>query len=473
MRPAQHGHAKQALKHALPALLCAACSPATPAEVAAHASGPDVSSSATALGTATAAPTRTESAPRATLTPWPRSAEPRVAALRDALDFGRLDAVRAQLADAALAPAEASELRARAAALAGRTLEALRQLETWRATHPADPTSYAAAAEIYGNAQKFDAAWEELGRGERACGPSAEFARAKGVLWILREGGAEKGLALLESAQAADPALAFAGRALAQAHLLVAKLELRAVQQEHTSKGDASDAAKFASACAHAAAALRHDPADVDVQRLDADLAAARGDFGHAISVVGALVARGEPLQAELASLYKKAGFGALLERRRDVALERFRAARELGLGAEELGSGAALLEQEAHARADEGLDAFARGDIAEAELCCEAALRWDPDELAARNQLGVIHFRAGRYADAAREWRRVLASAERDALTLPEPVHVNLAKALALAGDPGAAIALLAAELAADPDGRWSEATRALQAALESARTR
>jgi tetratricopeptide (TPR) repeat protein len=388
-----------------------------------------------------------------------RCGDPRVAALRAALDFGRIEEVRAHLSEAARAPEEEAELRARAAALEGRTLEALRLLEARRQAQPADPTTYAALAEIYGSAQKFDTAWQELQRGEQACGKSAELLRARGILWILREGGAAKGLELLEQARAADPQLAFAQRALAQAHLLAAKLAAK--------KED------YLQARAQVELSLSFDGRDVDARRLEADLAAANGEFTRALAILQELVAGGEPLTSELALLYKKAAIGSLLARRRDLALERLRAARELGLSDEELGSGAVLLAEEARERTLDGLHAYEQGDLVEAETCFELALRWQPTEVAALNHLAVIQFKRQQYAQAAAGWRAVLAAAAREGLTLPEPVHLNLAKALYQGGDAPAAERVLHDYLESEPEGRWSASTQSLLDGLSAAAPR
>lgn len=383
------------------------------------------------------------------LPPRARSNDPELVRLRAALEFGRLDEVRTLLPAAAKAPDEEGELAARALALEGKLLDALRRLEGERTARPKDPAVYAALAELYGGEQKFETAWSELKRGDEACGPSAELARARGVLWILREGGAKKGLEFLERARKADPALAFADRALAQAHLLLAKQFAKAEDLAH--------------ARAEVDASLRFDAVDVDALRLQADLQAAAGDFTHALATLEGLCKAGEPLGAELALLYKKGAFGALLVKNHALAVERFAKARALGLSDPELSSGVEILAEEARVRRDAGVAAYEKGDLAAAEAAFRGALECDPGDLAAQNHLAVVRFKRDDFAGAAELWRKVLEGAKREQLELPEPVHVNLAKALVQSGAPAEARAVLTAYLAAEPEGRFAAATRTL----------
>ncbi|MBI5362211.1 MAG: hypothetical protein HZA53_03465, partial [Planctomycetes bacterium] len=370
---------------------------------------------------------------------------------RRALDFGRIEAARALVPPAERAGDEAGELRARFAALDGRLFDALRLLEAERTARPADPAVYAALAELYAAEQKFETAWSELKRGDDACGPSAELLRARGVLWIFKEGGAKKGLEFLERAGAADPELAFADRALAEAHLLVAK--------------QCAKAENAVEARAHVDRALAFDPDDVDARRLQADLQAAMGDFTHALATLEDLCAKQEPLQGELALLCKKAAFGALLAKNRELALTRFARARELGLTDAELASGVEILADGARARRELGVAAYSKHDLERAEREFRAALAYAPGDVAAQNHLAVVLYETRRFAEAAELWRTVLATAEREGLELPEPVHVNRAKALFQAGDPAGAAAELERYLAAEPEGRWAAATRAAMA--------
>lgn len=432
MVPSLAMHAKPALPFAL--VLLAACGDT-------HSSS-GVASAANAASSSPAAPATPPLARRA------RSQDPQVVALRHALDLSQLGEVRARLEAATRAPDETAELRARAAALEGRTLEALRLLEVARQERPSDAALFAASAEIYGVAQKFETAWSELKRGDEACGPSAELTRARGILWILKEGGAKKGLELLEKARAADPELAFSDRALAQAHLLVAKLAAK--------EGDMTGARL------HVERSLSFDAQEVDALRLRADLCAAAGEFATSLHILEELVKQGEPLGSELALMNKKAAVAALLGHERPKAIQRFQRARELGLSDEELGTGAQILADEARARTEEGIAAYGRGELDPAEQAFRAALACDPGALAAQNHLAVVLFRREQFAQAAELWRAVLEGARKQGVELPEPVHLNLAKALVRAGEREAARSVAQAYLDAHADGRWAAPTRA-----------
>ncbi|MBK7878078.1 MAG: hypothetical protein IPJ77_20660 [Planctomycetes bacterium] len=417
-------------------LLLAAC-----AQDAAPAPAPSEPAAAVHAGSQ-AAPAAAPLAVRA------RSKDPELVRLRSALEFGRLAEAEALLPLAARAPDEAGELTARFRALQGKLFDALRLLEAERTARPKDAAVYAALAELYAGEQKFETAWSELKRGDEACGPSAELARARGVLWILREGGAKKGLEFLDRARAADPDLAFAARALGQAHLLLAK--------------QAAKSEDVVLARHHVDRSLAYDAREVDALRLQADLQAAAGDFTSALATLEALVRGGESLGSELALLYKKGAFGALLAKNRPLALERFAKARALGLTDAELASGAQILADEARARREAGVAEYERGALAEAEAAFRAALGYDPGDLGARNHLAVVLFKQHDPAGAAEHWRQVLDGAKRVGIELPEPVHVNLAKALVQAGKAPEAEAVLDTYLAAEPEGRWAASTRA-----------
>jgi Flp pilus assembly protein TadD len=168
-------------------------------------------------------------------------------------------------------------------------------------------------------------------------------------------------------------------------------------------------------------------------------------------------------VRATLAQTSKQAATAALVEGRRDAAVERTLRARELGMPESELGFGTTLLAEEAQRALEQGVEAFEAGDAARAEERFERALRLDPRSLAARNHLGVVLFRRGAYAAAAGHWRTLLDAARAEGLELPDPVHLNLARALYLDGRPDEVRALLSAELERDPDGPWADAAREL----------
>lgn len=430
-------------KHALALAFVALLPACGDSGASARERGAQVSTSASNTAPAPSAPAKPVPPARRA-----RSSDPDVVALRAALDFGRLDEVRAQLAAAERAPDETAELRARASALEGRTLDALRQLEEARRAAPKDAALFAAIAEVYGTADKFETAWSELKRGDETCGPSAELLRARGVLWILKEGGAKKGLELLEKALAADPELAFAARPLGQAHLLCAKLAAKENDEPLARR--------------HVERSLAFDPHDVDARRLRADLCAAEGDFTNALATLEELVKQGEPLAQELATMHKRGGIAALILHDRPLALTRFQRARALGLSDDELASGAEILADEARVRTERGAAAYSKGELDAAEADFRAALELDPSAIAAKNHLAVVAFRRESFTEAAALWRDVLAQAEREKLELPEPVHLNLAKALQRAGERENARSIARAYVDAHPDGRWCGATKA-----------
>ena len=101
------------------------------------------------------------------------------------------------------------------------------------------------------------------------------------------------------------------------------------------------------------------------------------------------------------------------------------------------------------------------RGDLATAEKEFRGALEYDPGEIATQNHLAVVCFESERFAEAAQLWATVLDTARREAIELPEPVHVNRAKALHRSGDRAAAEAELDRYLAEMPAGRWAAVTR------------
>jgi tetratricopeptide (TPR) repeat protein len=382
-----------------------------------------------------------------------RSGDPDLEKLRAHIDHGRLEQARGLQAALDRAGGEAPLLSARISALAGRNVEAIRLIEAARKERPADPDVYATAAEVYAAAGKLDAGWDEVKQGQAACGEAAELSRARGVLWISRQGGGRKGLELLEAARRADPGLPFVERALSQAHLLVGKQD--------------AAAKKPAEALVHARAAVSLDPEDVDARRFLSESLAAIGDFEGALAELERLVARGEPLGSELALTHKKAGIAALLERKRELALGHFAAARKLGLSDTELSTGARLLEEEAGARVEKGIAAYQAGDLEAAKASFRVALDLDPDRIQAKNSLAVVLFKEKDFAGAAELWRAVIGTARKEGLALPEPVHLNLAKAQVLCGDPEGARTTLEEYLAREPQGEWAAQTREALLAL------
>ncbi len=419
-------------------LLAFGCSPQSPQEPAAAQT--DSGSAPQAAASASQAPLRSH--------PRVRSVE--LDQLRRALDLGEREKALALIAHADGAGAEeAFLLRARLAAMEGKGIEALRLVEAARAQFPKSPAVYATAAEVYATSEGFDSAAREIVRGEKECGKSPEFLRARGIISILKPGGAAKGLAELESARKADPDLPFVLRPLGQAHLLVAK---EAAKQDQRAR-----------ALEHAQFSVSFDPLDVDARRFLSECLAASGDFEGARTLLSALVAEGEPLGSELALLEKRAGIAALLQRERERALEHFREARRLGLSDEELSSGARLLSEASAAHLERGMQAYQRQELAAAEEAFRAALRDEPDSLAARNHLAVTLYSRGGFAEAAGLWEQVLAVANAEGLELPEPVELNLAKAWRSAGEREKARAVLQSFVTSKPQSAHAVLARAM----------
>jgi tetratricopeptide (TPR) repeat protein len=382
-----------------------------------------------------------------------RKLDPELVRLRAALEFGRLAEVEELLPLAARAGSEEPVLRARAMALRGSRIDALRILAESAADRPLDPEPRAAAAEIYAASGAFEDALREILALERVSKIEPVVLRARGIAMLCKDGGAASGLELLSRARAADPLLPYCDRALAQAHLLVGK--------EAAKKKD------LVAALEHAAASTRHDPDEVDAQRFHSECLAAAGRYPEARAVLDALVVRGVPLGAEVALLEKRAGFDALLRGRRDDALAHFVAARAQGLDAQGLGSAAELLAEAAAQGVEEGVRLFGEGRVDAAAERFALALERDPAQLSARNHLAVCRLRQGRPAEAAPLWRAVLSTARAEGLELPEPVHLNLAHALSKSGDESGARATLREYLEREPEGRWVVETRRALAAL------
>jgi len=384
-----------------------------------------------------------------------RRLDARAVRLRELLDLGLLDQARPLLDQLAstLGP-EAELLSARAAALGGDWTEATRCIERARAQDPTDVRVYATAAELHAAAGRLETAGGELARGAAACGITPEIERAQGVLELSREGGAGRGLALIERALARDPWLPFVARAQGQANLLLAK---RAMAERRPRE-----------ALALVRRSLQHDPGEADAQRFLADALSAAGDFEGALAVLERLAEAGEPLAVELALSHKKAAMAAILAQRRPEALEHLRRARDLGLTPEELGSGADMLLVAADEEVRQGSAAYRDRDLAAARAHFERALELDPDHLSAHNHLAVVLLGLEEPAPAAEHWRHVLDVAAAEGLDLPDPVHLNLATALVRQGEREAARALLSQHLERAPDGCWAADTRRYLEALD-----
>jgi tetratricopeptide (TPR) repeat protein len=404
------------------------------------------------FGPAKAAPAP-EPEPKGLPPQLPRNREPAVLAAGAALERGDLDAARVGLM-ALGEDLDCELLRARLAAAEGDEIGAVRRLEAVRTAHPEQARFYATAAEIHSAAGRLKSAEEEVRKGLELCGPRPELSRARGVLALARPGGARVGLNHLLDARTADPELPFVDGPLAEAHLLLGR-QAMADKTELDAVG-------------HARAALLCRPGDVEARMLLADALTAVGQFEEALVLYETLLSEGAELKDALARAYKQAGTAALLENQRDLAIERALRARELGLPEAELGFGATLLEEESQRVLAEGTAALEQGEVERGKELCARALRLDPRSLPAKHFLASAQFRLGSHAEAALLWREVLDVARAEELELPDPVHLNLARALYLAGRTDEVRTLLQSELERDPQGQWAAATRELLERLE-----
>ena len=196
------------------------------------------------------------------------------------------------------------------------------------------------------------------------------------------------------------------------------------------------------------------DPNELDVVELEADCRSALLEFDAALTLYEELEAAGRPTGDTRALLHHRAATLQLGWGKRDLAVEHYLAARELGLDDEGLGFGVTLLENEAIRRIDRGIAAYELGELEEARLDFEEALRLDPASTEAKNHLGVVLFRATDYAAAARLWGEVWSAVKAE--EEPEPVPLNLARALVLAGRQEEARGVLEEALALHPESDW-----------------
>ena len=419
-----------------------------------------------------------------------RSSDPLLVAAREAIEAGDLSLARELVAQLSSAPdpLEVMLLEARVAALAGDPLEAGRWIERAREQAPSDSRVYATAAELHAAHGRLETASAELERGVAACGVTTALQRAQGVALICAQGRAREGLRALEGALEKDPGLPFVARPLGQAHLLVGK--------HCMGDGDAGLALE------HAERSLEFDPLDVDARRFLAECSIVAGDLGRAVRIYDELIAEGEPLETELASLCKNAGIAALVQRDRTRAVDFFARARELGLPDRELATGVDVLRDAARTLLEEARALDAQGDREGARAMAEraattdvtflearvelagfavesglaaleagqpeqavehlrTALAHDPDSLEAHHFLGSTLFSLEDWEGAADQWTWVVTTASYEDLELPEPVHLFLAQALERAERTDEARGVLEEYLRGAPEGRFVEETR------------
>ena len=395
---------------------------------------------------------RLRAAPGPPQIPW--SDDPAVELAALALEEGDHDAARLQIA--AIAPVPATELDrhlliARLRAAEGDGIGAVAEIETARGRFGDQGRVFATAAELHAVAGRQESAEDELRAGLTVAGAAPALARARGVLWLTRPGGAERALDHLLEARAADPALPFCDWPLAQAHVLIGR---RAMAEE-----------QVLNALGHAQAALSARPGDRDALELLAEAQTSTGDYDGAIATYEGLLAAGESVLETLAVTCQRGSTAALLQGHRRLALERTLRARELGLSDEELGFGATLIVEEAERALDRGVALFAEGKLDPARAAFVQAVRCLPDSLEANNHLAVTLAALGDFGGAIEHWSAVVERARAEGLELPEPVHLRLRGALVAEGRAAEARAVLTDYLSERPDGRWADQTRALLA--------
>lgn len=379
----------------------------------------------------------------------PRTTDARCLAAEAAFEAGRgADAGRMLLA-LADDDLDANLLRARIAAAEGDSIAAVRLIERARAEHPGEARVHATAGEVHALGGRFESAEAEIREGLALAGGSPELSRARGVLAICREGGARVGLNHLLDARAADPELPFLDGPLVEAHLLLAR---QAMAEEQP-----------LDALGHAQAVLELRPGLEEARLVQADARASMGELAAAVEIYEALLADGADVRDSLALMSQRAATAALVQGERERAVALHLRARELGLSEDDLGFGRTLLAEEGVRAMRAGVAAHEEGELRASATRFERALELDPELLAARNHLAVVRFKLREYSEAVRHWTRVLETARAEGLELPEPVHLNLARALVLNERVDEARELLQREILRDPAGEHANAARAL----------
>jgi tetratricopeptide (TPR) repeat protein len=395
--------------------------------------------------------TKTQPTPLAQL---PRSTDPRVMECALVLEAGELSKAQALLlAIGEEAGPESVCLRARLMNARGDGVGALRELELARKTWPNESSLFATAAEIHATGGRLESAEAEIRTGLALSGPTPDLARARGLWSLMQPGGAKAGLAHLLNATAQDPDLPFCRGPLAEAHRLLATQALAKEQPRE--------------ALAHARAGLKFEPDHIDLRILEADSLIACRDFDAALPAYEQLLREGRQFGASLAMDYQRGATAALVEGQREIAVARYLRARKLGASTKDLGHGAQVLHEEAVQKMDRADAAFEAERWGDARIDLSAALELEPDNLAAKNQLGVACYMESDFAAAAQAWSAVLADAQARGLPLPDPVHLNLARALHAQGELAQVREVLDRYLSAHAEGEWVAQTREMLARL------
>jgi Flp pilus assembly protein TadD len=117
------------------------------------------------------------------------------------------------------------------------------------------------------------------------------------------------------------------------------------------------------------------------------------------------------------------------------------------------------------HAWYRQGMDLLGRGSAAAAAQVLQRASMAEPGSRSVREALARAQFDAGRYADAADNFRMIVEASPSD-----DYAHFGLGLSLARIGDPAAAAEYLALAAAMRPDAaHYTEALRSVRATLRA----
>ncbi|MGH3151188.1 MAG: tetratricopeptide repeat protein [Streptosporangiaceae bacterium] len=126
---------------------------------------------------------------------------------------------------------------------------------------------------------------------------------------------------------------------------------------------------------------------------------------------------------------------------------------------------GQALPEGDVHAWYQRGMELLGRGSAAAAAQVLQRASAAEPASRSVREALARAQFDAGRYADAAENFRVIVEASPSD-----DYAHFGLGLALARTGDHAAAAEHLALAAAMRPDAaHYTEALRSVRATLRA----
>jgi predicted Zn-dependent protease len=126
---------------------------------------------------------------------------------------------------------------------------------------------------------------------------------------------------------------------------------------------------------------------------------------------------------------------------------------------------GQALPEEDVHAWYRRGMELLDRGSPAAAAQVLQRASTAEPASRSVREALARAQFDAGRYAEAADNFRVIVEASPSD-----DYAHFGLGLALARTGDPAAAAEYLALAAAMRPDAaHYTEALRSVRATLRA----